>query len=303
MRRFALVSLYVLLVAPLGACGEGEDPNAAKKDYEAAAIDLTEPIGEMAAYLPYLETPKADGKYDPRPAARDVGPRKERAANAIRFAAAAARQRSKTEAVKQLGPALADVGRGCTRAEEDDAVKKCKDAINALDAELEKLGKAASEAGATAKIPRIGPEAITPKSKKELEPYLRALGPTPKEVVTLKALNDKSTDVAQFLITCDEAAEEQKLVEKTFEGKDEELRKLAVKHRFAIEAVCRAVRRVDALQAELKPCEEKKNIDTPECKLACSKGKNILEEGMPAAAQETFPDYYKGICEEEDGKK
>ncbi len=298
MRQLVLVSAVVLLSIGCGNDEEG-DP---KKDFDDAAAELAGPIGEISAFLPYLEPPKADGKHDPRPTARDVQPRQERAANAIRLAATAARQRGKSPVTKKLGDALATVARDCTRAEGDEAIKKCKDAVAALDVELEKQSKAASDAGATSKIPRIGNDAIDAAAKKKLEPFLKALGPTPKESETLKALEDEKADIAQLIMTCDAAALEQKEVEGTYEGKDEDLRKLAVKHRFAIEAICRGVRRVDALRAELKPCEEEKNKDTPECKLACSKGKNILKEGMPSAAQETFPGYYKGICEEDDKK-
>lgn len=301
MRR--IVPVYLAVIA-LSGCGNDENASSepTKKDYEDASAELKEPIGLISAYMPYMEVPKGDGKYDPRPTAKDVQPRQERAANAIRFAATGARQRGKSPVTKLLGDALAKVSKDCTRAEGDEAVKRCKDAISALDVELEKQSKAASDAGASSKMPRIGPDAITDKSKKDLEPYLKTLGPTPKEVETLKGLNDAKADIASLITTCDEAAEEQKLVEATYEGKDEELRKLAVKHRFAIEAICRAVRRVDALRAELEPCKEKKARETPECKLACNKGQNILAEGMPAAAQETFPGYYKGICEEDEKK-
>ncbi len=296
MRKFPLFFATALLFS---ACGEDDNTQSDKKNYEDSAKELATHIGVISIYLPYLEVPKADGKYDPRPAARDVQPRQERAANAMRMAAAAARQFGKSPVTKLLGDAFANLGRSCTRAEGDEAVKKCKDAVLALDVELEKQAKAASDAGATGKTPRIGPDAITDASKEAIAPYLRALGPTPKEMETLKSLNDPKADVANLTLGCDAAAEEQKLVEKTYEGVDEGLRKLAVKHRFAIEAICRVVKRIEASRAELRPCEEKKNIEKPECVLACSKGNNLVKEGMRAAAQETFPDYYKQICEEE----
>ena len=293
-----------VLAGCLVGCGndekKGDGPS--KEDYDAAAGELADHVGLISLYVPYLDPPKADGKYDPRPTARDVQPRQERAANAIRMTATAARQRTKSPVIKLLEDAFANVGRACTRAEGEDAIKKCKDAINALDAELEKQGKAASEAGATAKIPRIGADAVTDKAKKDFEPFLKALGPTPKEVETLKGLEDPKADVMELAAKCDMAAEEQKTVEATYQGVDEELRKLAVKHRFAIEAICRTMKRVEASRVELGPCKEEKKLEDKECVLACSKAKNLVKEGMPTAAQESFPEYYKEICEPDEDK-
>lgn len=290
--------------------GCGNDENAGggptKQDYEDAAKEMADGIGLISLYVPYLDAPKAEGKYDPRPTARDVQPRKERAADAIRLAAHEMRQRGKSKVTKALGDALASVSRACTRAEGDEAIKKCKDAVNALDVELEKQAKAGSEAGATAKIPRIGPEAATETAKKKFEPFRKALGPTPKEVETLTALNDAKANIDKMIADCDAAAEEQKAVEKTYEGVDEELRKLAVKHRFAIEAICRIVKRIEASKAELKPCEEidkerdEKKWGEAQCPLACSKAEGYIKEpGIPSAAQEDFDGYYKKVCIEE----
>jgi hypothetical protein len=295
MRKLALLCFAVFT---LSACCE-EKGMTPKQEFEAAAEELGHGVGLISVYLPYLEAPKSQGKHDPRPTARDVQPRQERAANAIRMAAHGARQRG-AAARKHIWDPLSRVARDCTRTEGDAAVKKCKDAVSALDVELEKLAKSASDAGASGKMPRIGADAITDASKKGIEPYLKALGPTPKEAETLKALEDPKADIANLTIACDAAAEEQKLVEKTYEGVDEGLRKLAVKHRFAIEAICRIVKRIEASKAELTPCEKDENKEKPECVLACSKAKGYVDTGMPCAAQETYPDYYKEICVEEE---
>jgi hypothetical protein len=287
----------------LPGCGEEAATGVTKQDYEDAIAELTEPVALMAVYLPYLERPKAEGKYDPRPKARDMPNRSERAANAIRFAATGARQRAKSPVTKALKDALNTVARDCTEALEDAPLAKCKQAINSLDAELEKTGKAASEAGATGKMPRINADAITDRAKKELEYYAKALGPTPKEAALLKNLEKADADVMQMMTDCREAEEEQKAVTAaTFENKDEDLRKLSVVHMFAIAATCLKLERVEALRNELVPCKEKKNKETPECVLACSKAKNLTAEGMPAAALETFPGQHKETCEEEEKK-
>lgn len=300
MRRIALLCCAA---AAVWACGDEENTSGlpTKADYELSATEIAHDIGLISIHLPHLEVPKADGKYDPRPTARDVQPRQERAANAIRMAATSARQRGKSPVTKKLlGDALAEVSRKCMRAEGDKAVAACKDAVSALDVELEKQSKAASDAGATNKMPRIGPAAITAEVKKEFEPFLKALGPTPKEVVVLKALGDPKADIEALMMDCDAAAEEQKAVEETYTGVDEELRKLAVKHRFAIEAICRVVKRIEASRLELTPCEKDDKKKEPECVLACSKGKGLIDEGMPTAAQENFREHYKAICEADD---
>jgi hypothetical protein len=288
----------------LAGCGNDGPAGLTKKDYEDSIAELTEPVALIAVHLPYLDKPKSEGKYDPRPKARDVPNRSERAANAIRFAATSARQRAKSPVTKELKDLLNAVARDCTEALEDAPIAKCKLAINALDAELEKKGKAASEAGAAGKMPRINPEAITDRAKKELELYTKALGPTPKESSLLKNLEKADADVIQMIGECHEAAEEQKeITAATYENKDEDMRKLSVVHMFAIEAICRSLERVEALRNDLLPCKEKKNKETPECVLACSKAKNLIVEGMPAAALEVFPTQYKETCEEEDKNK
>ena len=304
MQKFAVAKLAapLLIVGLSQGCGGESDELTGKAAYDQAAVDLEDGIGVMSIYLPYLEVPKKEGKYDPRPTARDVQPRQERAANAIRMAAAGIRQFAKSPVIKTLHEPLANVGRACTRAEGDEAIKKCKDAVLALDAELEKLAAEGSKEGATTKFPRIGPDAINEHAKKEFAPYRRALGPTPKEVVVLKALEDPKADINQLIMDCDAAAEESKAVHKTYEGVDEDLRKLAVKHLFAVEAICRAIKYIEKERGELKLCEneEYKEKEEAKCVLACTRSKNLIKKGLVSAAQEDFPAYYKEQCEEEE---
>jgi hypothetical protein len=308
-RRAIALSAVLCLVAAHGlGCGNEETKGSgpSKEDYDTAAKELKDGVGLISLYVPYLDPPKSEGKHDPRPTARDVQPRQERAANAIRMAAHALRQRGKSPVVKELADPLGKVAKDCTRAEGDEAVNKCKAAVSALDAALEKQAKAAADAGATSEIPRIGPDSATDESKKDFAPYLKALGPTPKEKETLKGLEDAEAKPGDLAVTCDAAAAEQKVIEETFRGVDEELRKLAVKHRFAIEAICRTLKRVEKSRLELKPCEEldretdEKDWREKQCPLACKKAKGLVDEGMPAASQEDFPAYYKKVCVEDE---
>src|SRR5262245_19445744 len=162
-------------IALLGGAGCNSGPKgdteaeANKKALEASAPMLKEPIALISAYVPYmhLSDEEKNDKFDPT-RHNDAERVWLQAANEIRFSANRARQNMQVEApaTKPLMDALKAVTASCADLQDPSGLDKCGAMVTALDEVLKKAGEAAAAAGVTAKIPRVGPEAITEDAKK-----------------------------------------------------------------------------------------------------------------------------------------
>lgn len=282
----------------LTACGAKQgDGKLTAEHYQSAASELKEPLGVISLFLPYLDPPKSKGKYDPRPTARDMPKRAENAAEAIRHASNRARQFSKSPVIgKLLLEPFVEVSRKCTRAADPEAAAVCKTAVLALDAELQKQGEAGAALGATGKLPRVAPGSITEGSNKTASMYLEAIGPHPLEIKVLAMLKDDKVNENELITLCESAAAEAVVIYMTFKGRDEDIYKLAVVHKFSIDGICNRLKAADGGLKMVRECKDKDFDKLPECRLACARAKTRINEGMPAAIFEPLPGVHEEIC-------
>jgi hypothetical protein len=293
------------VLAPLlllaAACGNKDDAGAKaeaeKKALDAAAASLVEPVGLLSAYQPHLAPPAKTDKYFPQ-RHPDLDRAMVAAATEIRHAANAARQnveRAGAEGTKDLEAALKGVTVACTDASETEALGKCAVAVTALDAALQKLETARAAAGASTKVPRIAPDSITPAAKKSLDRFLKASGSSAADVEFLKKRSDPGVMTQDVIGACQAAVAEADNTQREFERVDEHIRLIAVTHKMSLESQCGRLGNADTTQKDVANC--KKKATTPECKVVCGKAKALIEDGLPAAAFESFAKEYTEVCE------
>jgi len=293
VRSTVLVALGIALGLGAGCNSSGgsggADAGAAIQD---AATELKEPVGLISAYLPYLLRPADDKeKYTPkrRP---DLEKATICSANEIRHAANQARQKIGPAGLKDLEAALLAVATDCTDASEPEAADKCNAAVQKLDAELKKT----ADANPSAKIPRIGPEAITEDAKKRITPFLKAKGPSAAEKAYVVKRADAAASEDDVIAACQAAAEEADKAAKAFDKADEPIRLIAVTRKMSMDSQCGALTATGNLEKDVKDCRKKPK--TIECKLACSKAKQRIEDGLPAAAFTPLEKDVADICKE-----
>jgi hypothetical protein len=203
------------------------------------------------------------------------------AANEIRHAANQARQKIGPAGWKDLEAAFLGVATDCTDASEPDASDKCDKAVKKLDGELQKT---AASSPAAAKVPRIVPESITEDAKKRIAPFLKAKGPTAADKAYVAKRNDPSASPDDVFAACQASAEDADKAAKAFDKADEPIRLIAVTRKMSMDSQCNALTATSNLAKEVKDCATPKKAKTVECKLSCSKAKQRIEEGLPAAA-------------------
>jgi hypothetical protein len=171
-------TLLALSIATLGlvACGGGGDATAgstggddgAKAALAKVADNLKEPLALIAGYKPFI-VPPVPAKYVPK--RRPVYDKAAAAAsNEIRATANDARQKIPSTAGPvgaDVTKALNDTAGACADAADDDAFKKCLEAVDALDAAL---GKAQTTSGVNfGKVATATPTEASKKSVVRLE--------------------------------------------------------------------------------------------------------------------------------------
>lgn len=300
MIRAKICASFVLLstfVAGCGGSGVDEKAEAEKKALDAAAASLAEPIGLISAFQPHLAPPDDKVKYAPKRHA-DLDRAMGAAANEIRHAANAARQnveRAGAAGTKDLEAALKGVTAVCTDTQEPEVVAKCRAAVTALDAALQKAEATRTTAGAATKIPRIAPESITPAAKKAVDSFLKARGSGPAEAAFVAKRADPNASASDVIAACQAAGSEAEETQKQFERAEEPIRLVAVTHKMAIDSQCSKLGAAETLRKEVGEC--KKKAKSSECKVTCGKAKVMIDDGVPAATFEPFAKEYAEICE------
>jgi hypothetical protein len=278
-RSLLLLSLGLLIACKSEQAGDGA-AEADKKAFEKAASVMKQASARMAAYQPHLALPESKEKYAWTRGA-DAAKAAMFAANEVRHAANEARQKIETGAApvtKPLVEALGNLSSQCTDAAEPPALEKCKAALKALDDVLAKT----SVPGVTGKLPRIAPESVTPEATAAMAPFLKVKGPTAGEKTFAQKRADPAASVADVISACQAAAGEVSDIASQFEKADEPIRLIGVTHKMSIEAQCAGLTTADNVRSELEVCKKKKK--STECSIACGKAKNLLEQGLPAAA-------------------
>jgi hypothetical protein len=315
IRRASVVLACLVLAGCPGGKGKTDEPTGAQA-FDQAANELAPEVGLVAAYAPYLEMPKPEGKYAPK-----VGADHQHAAyvagDEIRHAANRMRQFSQSPVVKTMDEALSNLTRGCMSAKEEPGWKKCREAVAAFDKALATKGQEASSAGSTAKWPRVAPEAVTDKVRQGMAPFLKTILANEPEKKLLSLLTDANAKPEDITSTCEMADQTQQGVTKEFDKGPEELHKLSAKHQQRIVGLCAQLGRAAGVFVEVKLCREeekdpkhktlkKEELEEREqqCKLACGHIKARLDEGVPAAVFETmqqdYDEYCKALLEKED---
>jgi hypothetical protein len=269
---------------------------ADKKAFEHAIAVLKQPIGRISAYKPHVALPESKEKYAWKRGA-DAGKAAMFAANEVRYAANEARQKIETKSAnvtKDLEAALRTVSADCTDAAEAEPIAKCNAALKTLDDALAKTSAAGSALGAPGKLPRVAPESVTPEVTTAMAPYLKVKGPTPAEKTYAQKRGDSSASVADVLSACQAAAAEVSDIANQFEKADEAIRIIGVTHKMSMDAQCNGLTTADAIRSEVEGCKKKKK--STECSIACGKGKNLLDEGVPAAAFASLEKDHAEIC-------
>ena len=298
IRIFAALGLGLLATAGCGSKGSGDEKaEAEKKAFDAAAAALVEPIGLISAYQPHLTPPDFSAKYMPS-SHNDSDRAMAAAANEIRHAANGASQnveRAGGAGTKDIEAALKGVAVTCADATETEALAKCAGAVKALDAALVKGEAARVAAGASTKIPHVGPEAITEGAKKAIAGFLKAKGPGPAETAYITKRAEAAAPAADVIAACQSAASEAEATQKQFERADEPIRLVAVTHKMSIDSQCTRLSTAEGLRKDVEGC--KKKAKSAECKVTCGKAKNMLDDGLPAATFEPLAKDYAAICE------
>jgi hypothetical protein len=281
-----VVSGALIAGAMIVACGNSETKVDDKEAYDSAIKEITPKVALIAAYKPYLDKPKVQ-KYDPEKRS-DLDRSCSHAANEIRHAANGASQRavrSKSPVVKALSDEFATLAKACADLEGDEAIAKCKDAVNKLDSVLQDHASKAAAAGATGKFPRVSEEFITEDAKASIKLYLQAIGPGQEEAKYLAMRRDPKAETDALVQGCDAAAAEAGAT-MAFMGKsgNEDVRKVSAHHKAAVDGQCNRVKKDDELKAE--------------CVLACSKTKGRIKRGIPAAPFEQLIPLDEEICKD-----
>jgi hypothetical protein len=298
--RSALTAVGVVLAFALGVACKGEDPNAGaaeaeKKAQQEAAAELQKPVALISAYLPYVRPADEKDRYLPK-----RRPDEERstayAADEVRHVANAARQklRGDSAVVKDLTAALAAVSQACSDAADPTAVEKCVASVQKLDDTLKK-SEAASQGGAV-KFPRVAPESVTEEAKKELATFLKAKGPGAAAKAYVGKRSDPNVSSSDLAAACQGALDEADEAARAFEKADEPIRLIAVTRKMSMESQCGLLTATDNLRKEVNDCRKKPK--STECKVACSKAKARIEDGIPAATFLPFEKEFAEICKE-----
>ncbi len=298
--RITLSAIGLFIFAAAGCKGKDEAAEKAaaeKTALEAAAPEVSKAVGLISAYLPYTADPGAAEKYATK-RRNDMQRATELAANEVRHVANAARQnvdRGGSAATKAMGEAFAAISTACTDANEQVKLDACTAKVKALDDALGKFEDACRAVGVTAKIPRVGPAAITDESKKAIAAYVKARGPGQAERAFFAKCAEEKATVASVIEACRAAASETEQVANAYEKADEPIRVLSATHNMSVGAQCNALGAVETAQKEIAACKNKPK--TPECTTSCGKVKTILDDGIPAAAFASLPKEHAEICE------
>ncbi|MSP25421.1 MAG: hypothetical protein EXR75_09705 [Myxococcales bacterium] len=289
-------------VAAVGCGNKAVDPAEKERaGYGTAIAETRDMVGVVAAFLPYLEAKPAAGKYVPKRRA-DLDRGASFAANSIRGAANRARLKllsSPSDVPKALTEAFIAITKACQDADGAEALGVCRASVDALDKALAEAGTKAAALGITEKFPRVSSEFIADKAKKELAPFLMAMGVGAKvEDAYFAVLADEKAAPRDVYEACKTAETEAELKTRELEKVNDELRKVAAVHEQSLEGQCVRLNRTDGTWQELAPCKKDKKKD--ECVLACSKAKAIVAEGIPAAAFAKMADDVAELCKDED---
>jgi uncharacterized protein YukE len=299
-QKTSLAALGLFLVAISGCKGNDEAAEKAaaeKKALEAALPEIGKSVALISAYLPYTGDPGAKEKYATK-RRNDMQRATEQAANEIRHTANGGRQRidvGGSAATKELAAAFAAVSTACTDANEQAKLDGCNAKVKALDEALGKFEAACSAAGISAKVPRVGPAAITDEAKKAIAPYVKARGPGKAEAEFFAKCADEKATIAAVIEACKAAASETEQISNAYEKADEPIRVLSATHHMSVNSQCNALAATETVQKEVLEC--KKKPTAPECKTSCGKAKTILDDGIPAAAFASMAKEYAEICE------
>jgi hypothetical protein len=275
--------------AGTGATTGGDD--AAKAALTKVAETLKEPLALIAGYKAFIVPPDTKDKYVPK--RRPVYDRSAAAAsNEIRAAANDARQKIPSTAGPvgaDITKALNDTAGACADAADDDAFKKCVDAVNALD---DALGKAQTASGVN--FGKVATAAPTDASKKTVGRLEKAKGPGPAEKVFFEKRADPSASAKDVIAACQTAAAEVDAVWNQYEKAEAPIHDTAIVHKQNIDAQCHRMEGLGDLQTTVTEC--KKSPKKPDCITACGKAKAEIEEGVPAAAFETLTKAVADSC-------
>ncbi len=298
-------SILVVSLATLAACnGKDQDAGSGKKDkaaYELAAADISDMVGVVSAYLPFIHPTKDKSRYAPKRRA-DLDKAATVAANKMRSGANRARlkaERSKSVVSNELAKPLMEVTKVCANAEDSDALAKCDGVVKALNKALQDAASKAKALGVN-KFPVIGPDSIGKVASDELAPFQLAIGGGKLEQTYFALRKDPKATPGQVVKACRAAEAFAGTNAKSVERVSEDIRKLAIHHKLAIESQCNKLTGADIVHNGLDTCTKDKK--SPECKLACAKGKALMNVGVPAAAYLPFEKAYADACEEEDKK-
>ncbi len=297
--RMTLGAMGMFVVAVAGCKGKdevAEKAAAEKKALEAAQAEVGKAVGLISAYLPHMSDAGAKEKFATKRRG-DMQRATEQAANEIRHVANGARQRvdrGDSPATKALADVFAAISTACTDANEQAKLDACAAKVKALDDALGKFEVASAAVGITAKVPRVGPAAVTDDTKKAIASYVKARGPGQAESAFFAKCAEEKATISAVIESCRAAATETEQVANTYEKADESIRVLSATHNMSVGAQCNALAALETLQKDVVACKKKK---TPECSTSCAKVKTILDDGIPAAAFASLPTEYAEICE------
>ncbi len=299
IHQMTLAAVGVVFFAAAGCKGKDEAAEKAaaeKKALEAALVVVGKYVPLISVYLPYTADPGASEKFATKRRS-DMQRATEQAATEIRHAANGARQRVDVNVptTKALSEAFAAVATACTDANEQPKLDGCTAKVKALDEALGKFEDACRAAGLTAKVPRVGPAAITDDAKKAIASYVKARGPGKAEAAFLAKCADEKATVSAVIEACRAAATEAEQIADGYEKAEESIRILSATHKMSIGAQCNALGGIEVAQKEVVDC--KKKPTTPECSISCAKVKTVLDDGIPAAAFASLPKEYADTCE------
>jgi hypothetical protein len=300
MHRMVFAALGMFLVAAAGCKGKDEAAEKAaaeKKALEAALPELKSSIALISVYLPYTADPGASAKFATK-RRNDMQRATEQAATEIRHIANGARQRidhGDSPTTKALAEVFGAISTACTEANEQPKLDACTAKVKALDDALGKFEAACTAAGITAKVPRVGPAAVTDEAKKTAAAYVKARGPGQAETAFLAKCADEKATVASVIEACRAAATEAEGIADGYERAEESIRILSATRKMSVASQCNALTATETVQKEVIDC--KKKPTSTECKTSCGKAKTILDDGIPAAAFASLAKEYADICE------
>jgi hypothetical protein len=294
-------------LALLGGCGgkKTEGPVVDKAAAETAVTEMRDHVALIAVYLPYLRDPEKEKReaYSP-PRRPDVLQAAFYACNEIRHTANIARQvaaRSSSPIAKELADPMTEVAKICADPRDPEVIARCAASIKSLDAALEKAAGKASATGSTTKFPRVAPDFVDDKARAAIANFLKAIGPNEPEKKYLAMIGDGSATPEAVRSACDAASAEHQGIETAMAPIGEELRKLAVHHRLALESQCNRLGYADGATLGVETC--KKDKKGTECTSGCGRSKKVLDDGIPAAAFAKLAELYQEFCVEDAGAK